>query len=251
MLSIKNLKFSYGLEFFLDIENLEIQNGSLNVIIGPNGSGKTTLAKIIAGLIDRYDGNVTIDSKDIKKLNTKDRSRLISYAHKRIIKDFSISVYRFVGIGRYPSKNGLFLNFTKTDKLIIENTLELTDLKKKENMLLSELSEGELQRACIAKILCQQTKYAVLDEPTSALDLSHTLSILNLLKKLKDKTTFIVILHDINEAIKIYDNLICLNNGAIECIWKSSDVFDLKKLEKLFKIKLHIFDYGSGKVVYF
>ncbi len=251
MLKIKNLNFSYKQGFSLNIKSINIKDKALNVIIGPNGSGKTTFAKIISGLIEGYSGIVEIDNKDIKKLNARKRGRLISYIHKRMVKDTFITVEKFMEAGRYPNQHGLFLHINKEDEAIIEEMLDTVDLKKKKDMLLSELSDGELQRACIAKILCQETQYTVLDEPTSALDLSHIASILNLLKQLRGKTTFIVILHDINEAIKIYDNLICFNNGTIECTWEKDDFFDLKKLEKLFRIKLNLFDYGMGKVVYF
>ncbi len=251
MLSIRNLRFSYKTGFSLNIEKLDINDNSLSVIIGPNGSGKTTFAKIIAGLIDNFEGTLEIDSKDIKKLDVRSKSRIVSYIHKRMVKDLFIPVYRFVGIGRYVHKKSLFFNLDKSDRMIIEEMLDVVDLRQKKDMLLSELSDGELQRACIAKILSQQTKYSVLDEPTSALDISHIASILNLLSRLNTKTTFIVILHDINEAIKIYDNLICLNNGRIECVWSKKDSFDLKKLEKLFKINLKEFKHGFGRVVYF
>ncbi len=251
MLSVRQLHFTYNRAFSLNIERLDISDGSLSVIIGPNGSGKTTFAKIISGLIDDYEGSVEIDSYDIKKLDIKNRSRIISYIHRRMVKDLYISVERFVRIGRYVHKESVFLNLNKQDRMIIDEMLDVVDLRQKKDILLSQLSDGELQRAIIAKILCQQTKYAVLDEPTSALDIAHIASILNLLSRIKSKTTIIVILHDINEAIKIYDNLICLNEGRVECSWTKEDVFDLQKLEKLFKIKLNEFKHGLGRVVYF
>jgi len=251
MLSVRGLHFSYNRAFSLDIKSLDIPEGSLSVIIGPNGSGKTTFAKIISGLIDDYKGSVEIDSFDIKKLDAKNRSRIISYIHRRMVKDLYIPVKRFVGIGRYVHKESVFLNLNKSDRMIIDEMLDVVDLRQKKGVLLSQLSDGELQRAIIAKILCQQTKYTVLDEPTSALDIAHVASILNLLRRIKSKTTIVVILHDINEAIKIYDNLICLNEGKVECVWEKENVFDLQKLEKLFKIKLNEFNHGSGRVVYF
>ena len=251
MLRVKNLRFSYSSGFGLSVDEFSISKNSLNVIIGPNGSGKTTFAKIISGLISDYGGTIEIDGKNIKKLDIKQRGRLISYIHKRMVKNLSVSVRDFLRMGRYVHKDGLFLNPDKKDEEIIEETLQIVDLHSKGERILYELSDGELQRACIAKVLAQKTQYTVLDEPTSALDLSHIAEILNLLIKLKNKTTFIVILHDINEAVKIYDNLICMNGGRIECVWKSDEYFDLKKIEKLFKIKLSIFDYGTGKVVYF
>ncbi len=237
-IQISRLVFAYGSRFAMRIEDLTFCDDRLHVVIGPNASGKTTLARIVSGLIGGYSGSVTVGGVDIRNLSTKARSKLIAYTHRSMVVNLNVTLERFVGFGRYAHTQGVFGFLSKQDRLKVAEAMELVDLGDKSQALLSELSDGELQRALLAKVIAQQAAYTILDEPTSNLDLKHRKEILHLLERLKRKSTFIVILHDINEALRIFESLIALKDGAVEFVWDTPDAFSLQKLSQLFTINL-------------
>ncbi|KAA0257032.1 ABC transporter ATP-binding protein [Deferribacter autotrophicus] len=251
MISIDGLSFSYDKEFGLEIPNMIIEDNYLHVLIGPNGSGKSTFAKILTGMIRNYSGKVAIDGTDITKLKYDTLSKKITYMNKRLLRDYNISVYEFVSFGRFPHKKTVFFELNSEDKDKIFHALENVDLNNKWDKMLYELSDGEIQRAYLAKVLCQETKYAILDEPTSNLDLKHIKDFLDLLVELKKKITFIVILHNINEALTVFDKLIAFNDGKIDFIWNGIEDFNLQKLKNLYNIPLKSFSNNEKYIVYF
>ncbi len=250
MIIINNLKFDYGKDFVLDISELHISEDFLHVIIGPNGSGKSTFAKILSGLLKNYTGKIKIDELNISEMKDDALSRKITYMNRRLIRNYDISVFEFVSLGRFPHKKDFLFELKKEDIDIISQKLSDVDLVLKKDKMLYELSDGEIQRAYLAKTLCQETKYVILDEPTVNLDIKHIKEFLNLIESLKLKTTFIVILHDLNEALAIFDKLIAFNNGKIEFIWNKQKDFDLQKLKNLYKINIKCLSDNGRHVVY-
>jgi iron complex transport system ATP-binding protein len=250
MISVENLIFSYEENFTLKIDLLSFEEKLLHVIIGPNGSGKSTLGKIISGMLNNYKGNIKINNKNISEFTENELSKHITYMNKRLIRNYNVTVFDFVSFGRFPHKKNIFFDLEESEKNLIKENLIKVDLLHKTNNLLYELSDGEIQRAYLAKILCQETKYAVLDEPTANLDIAHIKIFLNLLKSLKEKTTFIVILHSINEALEIFDKLTAFDNGKINFVWTSLKDFDLQKLINLYKVNLNCISNNGRYVVY-
>ncbi len=250
-IEVLNLFFSYGGKFRLAIDNLRIEEGALHVIMGPNASGKSTLARILSGLISGYSGSVFIDSVDLASFGPKKRSRIVSYMHPSMVQDLNIPLFKFVLFGRYAYARALLGMPEKRDRMIADEAIELMELGQKRDMLLSELSDGERQRAFIAKVIAQKTRYTILDEPTASLDISHRKKILSLLLEMKNKSTFIVILHDINEAMKIFENLIALKDGRVAFEWNDRQDFNLKNLEELFTIRLKLCRDAGDVVIYF
>ncbi|MGA1847093.1 ABC transporter ATP-binding protein [Deferribacter abyssi] len=251
MILIDNLSFSYNNGFSLKIPKLTIEDNYLHVLIGPNGSGKSTFAKILTGMIKTYSGTVFIDGVDVTKIKFDALSKKITYMNKRFLRDYNISVYEFVSFGRFPHKRNIFFELDSEDKEKISYALKKVDLENKQGKMLYELSDGEVQRAYLAKVLCQETKYAILDEPTSNLDLKHIKDFLNLLIELKEKVTFFVILHNINEALAVFDKLIAFKEGKIYFSWDGIRDFNLQKLRNLYNVQLSSFCDKDKYVVYF
>ena len=101
MIDVKNLSFKYSKKSKLVLDNLNFscEKGSINVLIGLNGSGKTTLIKTIAGLLDNYQGDVLIDSINLKNLSIKERAKKMAYVSQRsgITDDFPVLDYLLFG----------------------------------------------------------------------------------------------------------------------------------------------------------
>jgi iron complex transport system ATP-binding protein len=251
VISINNLNFNYGNNFSLNIDSLDLEKNLLHVIIGPNGSGKSTFVKIISKIISNYNGSIKIDDSDLKDFKYKELSRKITYMNRRLIRNYNISVFDFISLGRFPHKNSIFFSLDNSDNKKVYEVLDMVDLKNKQKNMLYELSDGEVQRAYLAKSLCQETEYTILDEPTANLDIKHIKEFLELIKSLKQNTTFIVILHNINEAIQIFDKLIAFDSGKISFIWKGIKDFNLQKLENLYKVDLDYIVEKEKHIVYF
>ncbi len=250
-IEIDSLKFSYPGGFNLNVKALRIEEGKLHVVIGPNASGKTTFARILAGLIKNYGGSVLVDEVELASMDVRSRSKAVSYMHASMVKELNVPLERFVSFGRYAYSNGILGFLSKKDLRMVDEAIDLVDLNDKRGALLSELSDGELQRAFLAKVLAQHTRYTILDEPTANLDLMHKKQILSMLIDMRERSTFIVILHDINEALRVFERLIAFKDGSIEFVWDDGSCFSLKNLEELFTIRLKVCKDKDNRVIYF
>lgn len=128
-----------------------------------------------------------------------------------------MTVREFVLLGRVPYYKNLQLFESKTDMMIVEKAMAMTDVIRLEDSLMSEMSGGEVQLACIARALAQEPSLLLLDEPTAHLDITRQVSILDLIKKLNRQRglTVIIVLHDLNLASEYCDRLILMDKGRV------------------------------------
>ncbi|MCX7956365.1 MAG: ABC transporter ATP-binding protein [Endomicrobia bacterium] len=200
-------------------------------IIGPNASGKSTLLKTIAKILQPRSGQIIVFDKDIEEYNSKEYSKIVSFATE--ISDYSKSmrVEDFIFLARYP------WGFDDFNFEVYYKEFELENILYKN---LRELSAGELQRTMIAASLAQTPKLLLLDEPVSHLDIAHQINILNLLKKfnIENKLTIIASFHELNLASEYCDELLLLNNGEIVKQGKPQEVLDYLTIEKTYSTKV-------------
>ena len=187
--------------------NLSIAENEFLGIIGPNGGGKTTLLKVFLGLIKPDNGSIDIFGK-VPEENRK----LIGYVPQfsNFDADYPISVVDVVMMGRLKRK-GFVKGLSSEDKLIVEESLErvnLTDYKKR---LVGNLSGGEKQRVLIARALTSKPKILLLDEPTASVDRTTGKTFYDLLKKLNEDITIILVSHDIGAISTYVKKIACLN----------------------------------------
>ncbi|MEG0250859.1 MAG: ATP-binding cassette domain-containing protein [Peptostreptococcus sp.] len=225
MIEICNLKKSINNKNILKDISFTIEEGDVFGIIGKSGSGKTTLLDCISGLKSYDSGSISIDGKEISKLNSSE-VRSVRKNIGFIFQDFSLLKRRNV-----LDNIALPMKCWKLDKgLIKEKTLELATLVDLEDHCYKrpkELSGGQQQRVAIARALSLDPQYIICDEFTSALDPSTTNSILNLLMDIKknSKLTIIVVTHDMNVAKKICNKVVVLEDGQIVDSGYTTDVF--------------------------
>ena len=126
---------------------------------------------------------------------------------------------------------------TEDDVAVAMKYMELTDISKHGDKMLSEISGGERQLAHIARALVQEPELLLLDEPTAYLDITHQVGILNLIKKLNRELglTVIMVLHDLNLAAEYADRLILLDRGSIFKDGLPQDVLTYKNIEAVYK----------------
>jgi zinc transport system ATP-binding protein len=217
---------------------LDVREGDFLGVIGPNGGGKTTLLKVVLGLVKPARGEVRVLGG-----TPHDGRRRIGYVpqHSLFDRDFPINVVNAVLMGR-NSRLELFKRYDKRDKDLATETLETVGLLSMKNRQIGELSGGEQQRVFIARALVSEPKILLLDEPTASIDTAMQTEFYELLDRLKQRITIIMVSHDIS-AISVYvDNIACLN---IQLHYHGSTEISTRVLEKTYKCPVQMIAHGT------
>ena len=194
------------------------KKGELIAVIGRNGIGKSTLLRTLAGLQPSLGGEIIFKGKNIKDYSRIDLAQNVSYISTEIVRVSNMSIYDLVALGRFPHTNWLG-KIDKENHEAIMDALNKTSMSGFCDRFVSELSDGERQRAMIARILAQDTGLMIMDEPTAFLDIGSKFEILNLMHLLSQKygKTIIFSTHDLHMAISQTDKIwLVLNDRLIE-----------------------------------
>ncbi|MFP3040495.1 ABC transporter ATP-binding protein [Treponema primitia] len=182
--------------------NLQIEDAEIVSIVGLSGCGKSTLLKIISGLDHPTSGVVSIDGREITKPSHKDvgiifqESRLFPWSTVERNIEFGLSN----GVSRAERKQS------------VQEHIKLVGLTGFEKALPSQLSGGMKQRVSLARTLINRPKALLLDEPFGALDAFTKISMQKEVLRIweKEKTTMILVTHDIDEAIYLGDRVVVM-----------------------------------------
>lgn len=237
MLEIKEVRCGYDNKEIVKGVSFNVERGNNLCIVGPNGCGKSTLLKSIANLLD-YKGNITLDSKEISKLNRKDLAKNVALMTQASNIYFPYTVYETVALGRYAHLKGLFSRINKEDDEIILNSIANVGLIDIKDKLISELSGGQLQRVYLARAFAQDPDVILLDEPTNHLDLKCQIEILEYLNKWTKENNKIVVavLHDLNLVQTFGEKVVMMNNGKIISSGTPKEVLSGEKLKEVYEV---------------
>jgi iron complex transport system ATP-binding protein len=191
--------------------------GELIAMIGQNGIGKSTLLRTMTGLQEILGGDIFIEGKSVKSYSRIDLARLMGYISTEPVKVSNMNVYDLVSLGRYPHTDWLGKH-KKEDHDIIMDSIEKTGMQLFVNRYINELSDGERQRAMIARVLAQDTDLLIMDEPTAFLDIKSKYEIVHLLHELSDNRgkTIIFSTHDLNIAVSEADKTWLILNDSFK-----------------------------------
>jgi iron complex transport system ATP-binding protein len=216
-LQISGLNIGYKNNLIQENINLNLNAGEMVCLIGQNGCGKSTLLRTLAGLQNPLKGNIFINKKNSTLLNNGEKSLLISFVLTDKVAVDNLSVFDLVFTGRYPHTSWLG-NRTKTDIEKTMQAIEEVHLSHKTHSYINQLSDGEKQRALIAKALAQETPLIFLDEPTAHLDLPNRAEVMLLLHQLAKETGkgIIVSTHELDLALQTADTLWLMSQSGIK-----------------------------------
>ena len=236
MLSLSNVYAGYnGVDVIKDISFTT--DGCLS-IVGPNGCGKTTLLKAIANILP-HRGIIDINSKSFSKMKRREISLNIAMLSQQPSIYFSYNVLDTVMMGRYLHIKARPTNSpTKQDKAIALNCLKAVNLLDEKDKDITTLSGGQLQRVFLARALAQEPNIILLDEPTNHLDLKCQVEIISHLKKWANEKGRIVIgvLHDINLAMLLSENMILMKEGRLYANDKASNIIAKGLLDEVYEM---------------
>lgn len=203
MIALKQLEIGYKqklrpLSIFKNI-TATFHEGDLVGLMGDNGVGKSTLLKTMTGSLKALSGEVLLNNKNIRTYTASELAQQLSIVVTEKIGGFNLTVWDVVASGRIPYIN-IFGKLDKTDEAIIARCIEQMGLGALKDKFVDELSDGQRQKAMIAKSLAQQTQMIILDEPTAFLDYNSKHQLFRILKELceQEQKLIIVSSHDLD-----------------------------------------------------
>ncbi len=211
-IQLKNIAVNYGNIHALKKLNLTINEGDYIGIIGPNGGGKSTMMKSILGLIKPSSGQIEYCGTTLRKSQIR-----MGYVPQisDINRMFPITVGEVVLTGRMTKQIKPFFKYSDEDRLVVDEVLETVGLDKLKDRQINELSGGEFQKMIIARALTMRPDILLLDEPTAMVDVMSQRQIFNLIKKLSEEITIVLITHHVQMISKNVKKLIYLDRNII------------------------------------
>jgi putative ABC transport system ATP-binding protein len=196
--------------------NLHIREGEFVSVMGPSGSGKTTFLNV-AGLLDSFDeGNYTLDGEDVGRLTDRQMSSIRNHKIGFIFQSFNLipdlNVFDNVDVPlRYRGMPG------KARKAAIEEALDVVGLSSRLKHYPAQLSGGQQQRVAVARALVGTPRLILADEPTGNLDSAMANEIMDLLEKINEMgTTVVVVTHDAELATRAQRQIHLLDGRMID-----------------------------------
>lgn len=204
----KNLTVGYGQRVLLADLNLALTEGNFVCLIGANGSGKSTLMRTLAGLEKPKVGQVMIHGENLTNFSAPQRAKRLSLVLTDRVELDWMSVTELVGLGRYPYTDWRG-NLGEEDRQIVAEAIAAVGLTPLSEKSITQISDGERQKAMIARALAQQTGLMILDEPTAYLDLPRRVEVMQLLRSLahEQNRTILMSTHDLDLALRSADQL--------------------------------------------
>lgn len=247
-LTARDVSVGYGKKSIIKEVNIAIYDNEFSVIIGPNGCGKSTLLKTFSRIMQPQCGEIRLDSKDVFHAKPKWVARQLSLLAQGAIITEPLTIYELVSRGRYPCQSFLF-QWSTEDERAVQDALKAVELWPMAQKLVSELSGGQRQRVWFAMTLAQQTPIILLDEPTTYLDIAHQIEMLDLCQRLHQQgKTLVLVLHDINLALRYASRLIMMKEGQIYAEGKPEKIITEQNIKNVFGLPCRIIsDPESGK----
>ncbi len=192
--------------------------GELIAVLGRNGIGKSTFLGTIAGITTKLGGNIYINKREIGEYSQNELARTVGYVSTETVKVNNMTVLDLVSLGRFPYTNW-YGKIEPDDHEAIMDALDKTGLAAFSGRALNEISDGERQKAMIARVLAQDAGIMVMDEPTAFLDIGSRYEFVHLLHTLAAERSKIILLatHDLHTAVANADKIwLMLDEGLSE-----------------------------------
>lgn len=245
MMDIKHVSKNYGQKTVVSDVTLPIEKGKMTACIGPNGAGKSTLLEMVSRLIPSDTGHIYIDGGEVKSWKQGDLAKRLSVLKQTNRMNMRLTVRELVSFGRFPYTKG---RLGPECKEKIEESLEYLGLVELQERYIDTLSGGQLQRALIAMVLCQDTDYILLDEPLNNLDMAFGVQMMKTLRKLVDdlNKTVVTVIHDINFAASYADNIVVMKEGQLFATGSVDEMISKDILDDLYGMDVQIIE-NNGK----
>jgi iron complex transport system ATP-binding protein len=247
-ITTRSLSVTLGKTRVVDGATLTLQRGRVTAVLGPNGAGKTSLIRALAGLIP-FDGTISLDTVPLATLSPNERARRIGYLPQNGTPAWNVTVRELVSLGRLPYRSTLSAP-TAGDDVAIDAALAATDTANLASRTVGTLSGGERARVTMARVLAGKADWIIADEPLANLDPPHQRDLLRLLRAAAEAGDgVIVVLHQLNAAMRVADDIVLMKRGAIIANGAKADVMTSACLRQAFDMGFTMVPGGAGEVV--
>ncbi len=196
--------------------NLHLQESTLCAVIGANGAGKSSLLRVLAGVQNAQQGSIEWNGEPVQTIPVCDRPRYVAALFRDFSRVDGLTVYDLASMGRAAVNGSWFGQLSASDHTTIREVLEATGMAAFAERQLGTLSDGEFQKAMLAKLLAQDAPIMLLDEPTTHLDLPSSLELMHMLQRLaRDfKKTIVFTSHELHLVFKMAQTVVLLGGDG-------------------------------------
>ncbi len=237
ILEIQGVHFIYKSTPVLKDITFSVREGEMVGILGNNGAGKSTLIKCINKILSPKDGVIYLNKKDLRNIKRREIAKVIGYVAQKY--DYcNLTVFDLILLGRRPH---IKWYATEGDLKMVERIIKELNLEHIALRNVNEISGGEFQKVIIGRALAQEPKVLLLDEPTNNLDLKNQIEVLQIIKEYvtNKNISALVVLHDVNLALRFCDKFIFLKNNVIYA-QGTIDMINEEIIEKVYGVKVVI-----------
>ncbi len=198
------------------IENLSVPmlpRGKITVLLGPNGCGKSTLLRSLAGL-NKASGQLLLDGEDLMRLPFAQRASQVVYLPQSLPAGVHLHVLESIIVAQRASGSRYHAHGDENEVMHLLEQLGISHLALS---YLDQLSGGQKQLVGLAQSLVRHPSLLLLDEPLSALDLNYQFHVMDLVRRETRRRNIVtvVVVHDINIALRHGDHVLMLENGSL------------------------------------
>ena len=247
MLHVKDVAFSYpATEDILKKISFDLEAGNCLALLGNNGAGKSTLLKCLNRIYDPKDGVIEVQGQNVSSMKRGDIAKAMAYVAQQS-EGTQLTVFDSILLGRKPY---IKMNPTEEDIAIAESAMKRMELEPYALRYTDELSGGELQKVVLARALAQEPRILLLDEPTSNLDLYNQHEVLSVVSQIAktDKIAVVVIIHDLNLALRYCDRFLLIQNGVVYNYGDDS-VITAESIRDVYHVEAQIVEIMGRKMV--
>ena len=230
LLQTRSLTKSFGALHAVQNVTLDFMPGEVHAIIGPNGAGKTTLINLLSGDLAATTGEINFKGIDITRRTVNQISQMgigRSYQKTNLFAEFTCLENCWLGAqSRLPSSFRFFRNAARYDAVRerAQKALELCGLAERADTVAGAVSHGEQRQLEIGMMLATEPELLLLDEPLAGMGANEAAQIIELLRKLAQDHTLILIEHDMDAVFAIADVLTVMLNGRVLESGKPGDI---------------------------
>jgi len=250
LFTLDNVSFDVPNRRLVDSLSLSVETG-ITALVGRNGSGKSTLLKMLANQTRPSAGAILYAGKDLRDWKTKDFARDLAFLPQVTPPTEGLLLSELVALGRYPWRGALG-RLGPEDHRLIDAAMSQCGLKDKRDQIVDTMSGGEKQRSWISMMLAQGARTLLLDEPISALDVAHQIEVLGLLRETvrTGALSAVVVLHDVNMAVRFCDHVIALDAGHVVLEGEVKELLSPDALQRIYGLPMQVINAQPSPVVH-